>query len=283
MRLGIAARLWSGVPFTVAAGQAAEAGYQGVEGVGDLARDPRLARRVLRDAGLTVTGGAYAANWFSNVYREIELDQIRRAAEFYAGLDCRHLITASLQVPERLASAGHFPTGRNDGLLDEQWGYLADSLGLAAYLCRREFDLTLHFRNQPGSYVETGDELDQLAALTDPSSVLLAPDTGYLFYAGVDPVAFVKRHRARIHYLTLKDVDGRLRDEHLAKRGDFETFVQQGGFCELGTGDVELDAVVEALRAAPFDGWLVVDQDHTSREPVASAQISRDYLAGLGL
>jgi inosose dehydratase len=32
-------------------------------------------------------------------------------------------------------------------------------------------------------------------------------------------------------------------------------------FCRLGTGDVPIDAVLEALRAASYGGWLIVEQD----------------------
>ena len=283
MRVAISASLWGETPFRQTGEQAKEAGYVGIEGVGDLFGELRLARRVVRDTGLDITAGSYPANWFADIYRDIELDQLRRVAEFFAGVDAKYLITCSRPVPERLATAGHFAGERDDGLLDFQWGQLADTLATAAYACEREFEMTLLFRNQLCSYVETGAEMDEFMALTGPNALFLAPDVGYLFYAGVDPVAFVRRNLDRIRYVTLKDVDAELRERHLAEGGGLQDFAEQGGFVELGEGDVDLAGVVEVLQAGDFDGWLVVDQDRTLRDPAASAQISREHLVGLGL
>jgi inosose dehydratase len=34
-----------------------------------------------------------------------------------------------------------------------------------------------------------------------------------------------------------------------------------GAFCELGTGDVDLDGFLSQLMEGGYDGWLVVEQD----------------------
>ncbi len=263
--------------------EAGQAGYRGVETVGSLAGDLRAARRVLEDSGLVVTAGYYAANWFADIYREIELDHLRRVAEFYAGLEASFVIASSLPVPERMATAGHYLGERDDGLLDEQWGYFADSLALATQICARDFEMPLLFRNQAGSYVETSAELDHLMDLTDPGSLFLAPDVGHLFYAGVDPVRFIRQNLERVRYVTLKDADADFREQHLDAEGGLAEFARRGGFVELGQGDVDLGGIVESLGTGEFTGWLVVDQDCPLRAAVASAEISRDYLVGLGL
>jgi inosose dehydratase len=36
---------------------------------------------------------------------------------------------------------------------------------------------------------------------------------------------------------------------------------RRGIFCELGTGDVDLEAFFAAVRSVGYDGWLVVEQD----------------------
>jgi inosose dehydratase len=52
----------------------------------------------------------------------------------------------------------------------------------------------------------------------------------------------------------------------------------------LGRGFVDFPAVFAILDQANFGGWLIVETDVT-QQPTAleSAQISRDYLRGLGL
>ncbi len=283
MRAAISATLWGETPFRQVAQEANEAGYAGIEGVGDLFGELRLARSVVGDQGLEVVAGRYAANWFSDLYREIELDQLRRVAEFYAELGAKQLITFSRPVPERLETAGHHVGERDDGLLDYQWGYLADSLGMAAFIAEREFDMRLLFKNQLGSFIENGPEMDHLLALTDPESLFLAPDLGHLMYAGVEPLPFVRRTADRVRHLILQDLDAGLRDQHLATGGDVHAFADDGGFVELGQGDVGIEDVVDLLRERDFDGWAVVEQERTLRDPAASAQISREYLVGIGL
>jgi len=283
VRVAVTATIWGDSPFALVAEEARDAGYAGIEGVGDLAGNVSVARRVLADEGLEVTAGRFLANWFAEMYQDIEFDQLQRAAEFFADIGAQFLITSSRPVPERMLTAGHVTTQRQDGLLDYQWTQLADSLTKAAYVTQRDFELPLLFRNQLGSYVETGDELDQLISMTDPDTLRLAPDIGYLAYAGADPLAFVRRYFERIAYLTLKDLDADLHEQHIWQRGSLEEFWEAGGFLELGQGDVDVEGVVSVLRERGFDGWLAVGHDRPGRDPSASVQISRDYLVGLGL
>ena len=283
MRVAVTTTMWGDTPFLEAADEAREAGYAGIEGVGDLAGNVPLARRVLSDAGLDVSAGRFLANWFSDVYSGIELDQLRRAAEFFADVDADCVITSSRPVPERMMTAGHGVGDRNDGLLDYQWAHLTDTLAQATHICLRDFGLQLMFRNQLGSYVETEDELDHLMSLTDPGSLLIAPDTGYLFYAGIDPVDFIRKNFERIGYVTLKDLDADLYEQHMHRQGSLQEFWEEGGFLELGTGDVDIESIVTLLSGQEFNGWVAVGHDRPGRDPVASAQIAREYLVGLGL
>ena len=282
MRVAVTATIWGGVPFAQVAEEARDAGYAGIEGVGDLAGNVALARRVLADEGLEVTAGRFFANWFAEIYQEIEFDQLQRAAEFFADIGAKYLITASRPVPERMLTAGHVTSERQDGLLDYQWTQLADSLTQAAYVTQRDFELPLLFRNQLGSYVETGDEVDRLISMTDPDTLRLAPDIGYLVYAGVDPLDFVRRNLERIAYVTLKDLDADLHEQHIRAKGSLKEYWEAGGFLELGQGDVDLEGVVDLLRERGFEGWLALGHDQPGRDPSASVQISRDYMVGLG-
>lgn len=282
MRVAVTATIWGGTPFAQVAEEARDAGYAGIEGVGDLAGNVALARRVLADEGLEITAGRFFANWFAEMYQEIEFDQLQRAAEFFADIGAQFLITSSRPAPERMLTAGHVTSERQDGLLDYQWTQLADSLTQAAYVTQRDFELPLLFRNQLGSYVETGDEVDRLISMTDPDTLRLAPDIGYLVYAGVDPLEFVRRNLERIAYVTLKDLDADLHEQHLWAKGSLEEFWEAGGFLELGQGDVDVEGVVDVLRERGFEGWLAVGHDQPGRDPSASVQISRDYMVGLG-
>jgi inosose dehydratase len=36
---------------------------------------------------------------------------------------------------------------------------------------------------------------------------------------------------------------------------------RRGAFCRLGSGDLDIDAILHGLRARDYRGWLVVEQD----------------------
>lgn len=120
--------------------------------------------------------------------------------------------------------------GPRDGEVD------LDAVKRAAATARaRGFEPTFH--PHLDTRVQTPKEIERLLEETE---VPLLLDTGHLTAAGGDAVACTRAWRERINHLHLKDV-------------------RDSAFCELGTGDVDLDAVLAEL--SDYDGWLVVEQD----------------------
>ena len=66
---------------------------------------------------------------------------------------------------------------------------------------------------------------------------------------------------------------------------DYQTALGHGLFCELGHGTVDFTGLLADLRAAGFDGWIVVEQDvlPAMGAPLASATRNREYLRGIGV
>jgi inosose dehydratase len=66
-------------------------------------------------------------------------------------------------------------------------------------------------------------------------------------------------------------------------------FWREGAFCVLGEGDLDVAAILDALRESGFQGWLVVEQDmlprpHESTDRAARDQRrNREYLERRGL
>ena len=64
---------------------------------------------------------------------------------------------------------------------------------------------------------------------------------------------------------------------------------RRGAFCPLGKGDLDIDAILEGVRALDYRGWLVVEQDMIpgpERPPDAAAldqARNRAYLRARGL
>src|SRR5207237_3116456 len=91
-----------------------------------------------------------------------------------------------------------------------------------------------------GTRVQTPAEIEELLERTDVGLLL---DTGHLLAAGGDPLQGLRDWRERIDHVHLKDVRG----ERLARAADWDEAWREGAFCELGAGDVDLDAFLAAL------------------------------------
>jgi inosose dehydratase len=139
--------------------------------------------------------------------------------------------------------------GERGGEVD--WKRLADGVSRAAERSRgRGFEPTFH--PHMGTRVQTPGEIERVLELTD---VPLLLDSGHLLAAGGDPIAGLRDWRERVDHVHLKDTSL----DVLRRYADWSVAWRSGAFCELGTGDVDLDAFMRELRG--YDGWLVVEQD----------------------
>jgi inosose dehydratase len=282
LRIAISSILWPAeVSLTEIAETAAEIGYEGLEGARDFMGNVAGLRELLGDQGLAMAAGYFAANWFDADYRAPELAGLRRSAEFYADVGAETVILASAGSPRRFATAGYHPDHRADGLTDYQWGYFCESLNLAADICLDEFGLPVAFKQHAGSYVEIASEVENLMTGTNPDTVLLAADTGHLFYAGIDPIDFFERNIDRIGYVHFRDVDTDVFDEGMAEEVGLRDFVEAEGFTEIGAGFMDFEAIVECLHGGGYEGWVTLTQDYSSRDAAVAAGNSLEYAESL--
>ena len=110
-------------------------------------------------------------------------------------------------------------------------------------------------------------------------------DTGHIVYGGGDPLDVLARHAARVWHVHFKDCDPSVAARARTQGLGYLAAVRAQLFCELGAGQVDFPAVIEALRGAGYDGWIVVEQDVFPGygSPAASAARNRRYLQSLGL
>lgn len=110
------------------------------------------------------------------------------------------------------------------------------------------------FHHHMGTRVQAPAEIERLLEGTD---VALLVDTGHLTAAGGDSVNALRDWRDRVQHVHLKDV----RLDVLRSAQDWDEAWRRGAFCELGAGDVDLDAFLGELEGGGYGGWLVVEQD----------------------
>jgi inosose dehydratase len=216
----------------------AAAGYEGTE-LGPLGYIGPDVQGQLAEHGLALAGAYVAIDFAAHDFAELEA-----TLDLIDGLGARPV----------LADAGP-----RDGQVD------LVGVRLAAELAR-ERGLDPAFHHHMGTRVQTVAEIERLLEGAD---VGLALDTGHLTAAGGDPVAGMRDWGSRVNHLHLKDVDlGVLRSA--ASWDD----AWSRAFCELGTGDADLEGFLGEL--AGYDGWLVVEQDWV---PEPGADVAAQFAA----
>jgi inosose dehydratase len=132
-----------------------------------------------------------------------------------------------------------------------------------------------------GTMVENGPEVRRVL---EGSEISLCLDTGHLLIGGTDPATLARQAPERIAHVHFKDVDGRLarrvQDGHLT----YTQGVRDGMYRPLGSGDVDVEAIVGSLRGRGYSGWYVLEQDTILTEeprgegPVADVWTSAEHL-----
>ncbi|SIM58454.1 sugar phosphate isomerase/epimerase family protein [Micromonospora cremea] len=238
-------------------------GYAGVDSgpIGYLGTGKLLAQR-LGDNGIGLAGGWVDLRFADPDGFTDDLAQLDAALDVFAAApvdDPRFAPRPTLACPgnpARMARPG-IPPDLTSALPASAWPDFAARVQQAVDRCRdRGLEPVFHYHL--GTDVETEAEADRLLELTD---VAVCLDTGHLLLAGGDPVAAVRRWAGRIGQVHLKDGDLTVHERVRAAGGGLTEVVAAGGFCPLGTGDVDFAGVLAALDAIGYTGWLVIEQD----------------------
>jgi inosose dehydratase len=265
----------------------AAAGYEGTElgppgylGTGDELRE-RLGRH-----GLELTGGWCPIRFSEPEHLDEDLAELRRTLDLFdsAGATGARPVFGDGGSPARLANPGRGADDPSLRLDDAGWARFAEGLARAEALSRgRGYRPVFH--PHTSTFVEAPVEIERLLGL---SAIELLLDTGHLLVGGSDPIRALHAWGPRIGYVHLKDARLAVVREVVAEgAGGIEAW-RRGIFCELGTGDVDLEAFLEALVRSGYDGWLCVEQDRIPRddEPLsesAGAQVrNREWLRRRG-
>ena len=242
----------------------AGAGYEGVD-LGPLGflGDGNELRARLTARGLLLCGGWVGMRFPDPDGFAADLADLDRALDLFAvaaGADPAWRPKPTLAdagSPERAANPGRGKDLPEIGLDAAGWRRLADGVARAAERCRaRGFEPTFH--HHACTFVEAPHEVERLLDLTD---VGLCLDTGHLLLGGGDPVRALADWGDRVNHLHLKDVRLAVLAGVIAENAGMEAVWRRGTFCELGTGDLDVDAFLAALRDHGYAGWLVVEQD----------------------
>jgi inosose dehydratase len=237
---------------------------------GFLPAEPVTMADVLSEHGLRAIGGFTPL--LLHVPEHDPVPLVERILDGYAASGATVLV---LSADSGLTGYDTRPELDHDG-----WQTLLSNLDRVAELATaREVRAVLH--PHVGTMIEKGHEVQRVL---DGSSISLCLDTGHLLIGGTDPAELARQAPRRIAHLHLKDVDSTVAAKVQSGRLSYSDAVGQGMYRPLGTGDVDVPAIVGYLRAQGYDGWYTLEQDTilpeepTKHGPVEDVAASADYL-----
>jgi inosose dehydratase len=237
---------------------------------GFLPAQPDAMSRVLDHHGLRAVGGFTPL--LLHVPDHAPVPEVERLLQGYDASGAEVLVLS--------AATGAEGYDTRPVLDDDSWMVLLTNLDrLAELAAGHGVRAVLH--PHVGTMIETGEEVRQVL---DGSWVSLCLDTGHLLIGGTDPAELAGQAPERIAHVHFKDVDARLAGRVRDGRLTYTQGVREGMYRPLGSGDVDVPAIVGSLRARGYDGWYVLEQDTILAEeprgagPVADVWASAEYL-----
>jgi inosose dehydratase len=244
----------------------ARARYDGTElGPPGYLGDRKTLRERFERHGLTLAGGYIPIRFSEPQHWDDDLRALSETLDLFAaaGGSEAKAVLADAGSKERSRLPGRATSDRSIGLDEDGWKRLAEGVTRAEDLARdRGFEPTFH--HHTATFVEAPWEIERLLELTDVGLLL---DTGHLALGGGEPTKALQAWGARINHVHVKDVHGEVLAGVIEDGADMPEAWRRGVFCELGTGDVDLDAFFAELSHSRYSGWLVVEQDMVPLSP----------------
>ena len=237
---------------------------------GFLPADPDAMAAALAQHGLAAVGGFTPL--LLHVPGHDPLPEVERILRGYAASGASTLVLSAISGRDGYDSRPE---------LDEQgWRTLLDNLSrISGAAAERGVRAVLH--PHVGTMVENTAEV---LRVLDGSSIALCLDTGHLLIGGTDPAELTRQAPDRIAHIHFKDVDAAKARHVQDGRWTYTEGVERGMYRPLGTGDVDVNAIVTHLAKNGYDGWYTLEQDTILTEeprgegPVADVRTSADNL-----
>ena len=167
---------------------------------------------------------------------------------------------------------------------DKIMEFISRAEDMAVKLAEQGIELYYHthhieFQKYDGEYL-----LDMIKNNTTKLGFEL--DVHWIQRAGVNPVEFIKEYKGRIALLHLKDYRiGQLdiNEDDLKDMGKFfEKFTNLIEFAEVGEGNLDIKAIIEAGLESGAQYFLIEQDDTYGRDPLDCLKTSADNLRELG-
>jgi inosose dehydratase len=272
------------IPWDRCLDEIAEAGYEWTElgPFGYLPTDLETLRGELDRRGLKATASfAMAHLEDTDAWPEVER-QVVGFGQLLQPLGARFLVLID-DCYTNLFTGESLKPKRLDA---DAWKRLIDATHRVGQLAKERFSLQVVYHPHANTHVEYEDQIEAFLDQTDPDIVSMCLDTGHHAYCGGDPVAFMRKHHARIPYLHLKSVDPEMQKKVAAEGMSFAHAVAADMFVEPNQGAVDFLAFRDVLEEVDYEGFGIVEQDMYPApfdKPLPIAKRTRAYLKEIGI
>lgn len=230
-------------------------------------------RRLLKQHGLRVVAGPVRAVLHHHDIRGPELVHIDGHAQWLASLGAQTLVLTVIE------SRGDDRTGV--GLSSTGWAHLLSAIGSVQHVCSLH-KLRLAVQPRQGSMIQGPADIERLLVGSEAG---VSIDVGHLMIAGADPIEVVELAAGRIHHVHVNDVDRRLAESVREGGIDYGAAVGRGLYRQVGEGDADVPAIIEALGRAGYHGWYGLEADSrladVNDDPIESVRRSLERLRSL--
>ena len=283
-RLGIAPIAWwnddleelsDDVSLEQCLGQAAQAGFTGMETGRRFPMDMDELGPILSNFGISVCGG-----WFSGLLLDGDLaaekDRIRAQLDFFIAAGAPCLVYG--ETARSIQGDRSHPLSSKPRLDAAEIKAYGAKLTAFAEWCADE-GMPIAYHHHMGAAIETEPEIDAFMNATG-DAVKLLYDTGHLAMAGADLIGVLNHHHRRIGHVHAKDVRRSVLDALDRSSESFLDAVIKGAFTVPGDGDLPFGKVIHRLADFGYQGWFVVEaeQDPVANPPLEMAKVGHAEL-----
>jgi len=261
-----------------------ELGFEGVELGGKFPRQADALKPLLAKYRLDLIGGWYSGS----LLVQSAQDEI---AALQPHLQLLKAMGSTVFVFAETSNAIHGQRGTamrdTPQLGPDEWPMFGQRLTeVADYIQAQGIRFAYH--HHLGTVVERAADLQAFLRHTG-ASVGLTLDTGHAALGGIDALALIAAHPARIAHVHCKDVRREVFDTLRASGASFLDGVLAGMFTVPGDGSLDYAALMAALAKIRYSGWIVIEaeQDPALADPRTYAQLGlgtlRERAAAAGL
>jgi sugar phosphate isomerase/epimerase len=244
--------------------QLAALGYREVEAAGFFGHSPSEVKQAMDHAGLQCVSAHYPLKDL--------LPKVDEVIQFGKDLGLKYIVCASpmLKNPSRVKD----PASRaaRESMTLEDWRWNAEQfnhIGERVHAAGLRFayhNHTAEFRSENGTVF-----YDELLHSTDPATVAMEMDCGWVVVGGKNPVDYLTRYPSRFSMLHVKD---------FKMGGAAYSNSEPPPSAELGRGSIDYHLIFEAAKKAALE-HAFVEQETFDMPPMEALKIDADYMHAL--